>query len=58
MKGDFHVRFCGRLGVRFPLPTRQCATKMKISVAEMPEGVYFIKIDSEYGSVTEKIIFR
>ena len=23
MRGDFHVRFCGRLGAKFPLPTRQ-----------------------------------
>ena len=23
MKGDFHVRFCERLGVKFPLPTRR-----------------------------------
>ena len=22
MRGDFHVRFCERLGVKFPLPTR------------------------------------
>ncbi|MCL2042089.1 MAG: C25 family cysteine peptidase [Bacteroidales bacterium] len=36
--------------------TDQCATKMKISVAEMPEGVYFIKIDSEYGNITRKVV--
>jgi len=23
MKGDFHVRFCGRRWVKFPLPTRR-----------------------------------
>ena len=23
MMGDYHVRFCERLGVKFPLPTRQ-----------------------------------
>ena len=22
MMGDYHVRFCERLGVKFPLPTR------------------------------------
>ena len=38
--------------------TDQCATKMKISVAEMPEGLYFIKIDSEYGSVTKKVVVK
>jgi hypothetical protein len=25
MMGDYHVRFCERLGVKFPLPTRPCA---------------------------------
>ena len=23
MMGDYHVRFCERLGVKFPLPTRR-----------------------------------
>ena len=23
MMGDYHVRFCERFGVKFPLPTRQ-----------------------------------
>ena len=29
MTGDFHVRFCGNAGVKFPCVTRLCATKTK-----------------------------
>jgi hypothetical protein len=28
MMGDYQVRFCERLGVKFPLPTRQKTTTM------------------------------
>jgi len=31
---------------------------MTISVASMPTGIYFIKIDSDHGSTTQKLIFR
>jgi hypothetical protein len=36
--------------------TTQCTAKMKISVSTLPKGVYFIKIDSEYGGVTQKVV--
>jgi len=36
--------------------TTQCTTNMKISVTTIPAGVYFIKIDTEYGNVTRKIV--
>ena len=32
MKGDFHVRFCGKAGVRFPCLTRFPAIKTKQKV--------------------------
>ena len=38
--------------------TAQCTTSMKISVSSMPGGVYFIKIDSDNGSVTRKVIIK
>ncbi|MCL2042425.1 MAG: C25 family cysteine peptidase [Bacteroidales bacterium] len=37
--------------------TTQCTAEMKITVASMPTGVYFIKIDSERGVVTRKVVF-
>jgi hypothetical protein len=36
--------------------TTTCSTKMSISVATMPAGIYFIKIDSDTGNVTRKIV--
>ncbi|MCL2511691.1 MAG: C25 family cysteine peptidase [Bacteroidales bacterium] len=36
----------------------QCTTNMNITISTMPTGVYFIKIDSEYGTITKKIIFN
>ncbi len=27
MMGDYHVRFCERLGVKFPLPTRHTTVR-------------------------------
>jgi hypothetical protein len=38
--------------------TVQCTTNMKIAVSSMPSGIYFIKIDSYYGSITKKIIIE
>ena len=38
--------------------TAACSTDMRISVATMPEGVYFIKIDSDNGSTTQKLIIK
>jgi len=35
MMGDYHVRFCERLGVKFPLPTRYAdvnKAKMRIAI--------------------------
>jgi len=36
--------------------TDQCAVKMNIPVSEMPIGVYFIRIITESGTVTKKIV--
>ena len=36
--------------------TDQCAVKMNISVSEIPIGVYFIRITTESGTVTKKIV--
>ena len=36
--------------------TNQCATNMRISVANLPAGMYFVKIVSERGSVTKRIV--
>jgi len=30
MMGDYQVRFCERLGVKFPLPTRPCKNIIQI----------------------------
>jgi len=41
MTGDCHVRFCERLGVKFPLPTRltkrcpQCMKKDRLSIKNL-----------------------
>ena len=34
MKGDFHVRFCGNVGVKFPRVTRLCASGDSVSSSE------------------------
>jgi len=36
----------------------QCTANMKISVATLPAGIYFIKIDTEQGNVTQKIVIN
>jgi len=36
--------------------TTQCATHMSISVSFMPTGIYFVRINSEYGNVMKKVI--
>ena len=36
--------------------TIQCTNNMKISVTSMPAGIYFIKIETEYGDVTRKVV--
>jgi hypothetical protein len=38
--------------------TATCTAEMKISVSSMPTGVYFIKINSDKGSITQKIIIK
>jgi hypothetical protein len=38
--------------------TTVCSTKMSITVATMPAGIYFIKIDSDNGSTTQKLIIK
>jgi hypothetical protein len=30
VKGDFHARFCGKAGVKFPCLTRLCAILMEL----------------------------
>jgi hypothetical protein len=37
MMGDYHVRFCERLGVKFPLATRhsRCALKV-VTILNLP----------------------
>ena len=42
MKGDFHVRFCGKVGVKFPLSTRHQNATQQAAIAagaEMLLGV-------------------
>jgi hypothetical protein len=36
--------------------TTQCAATMKISVSTLPAGIYFVKIVTENGSVTKKMV--
>jgi hypothetical protein len=38
--------------------TTACSAHMNISVTTLPTGVYFIQIDSEHGSITQKLIFK
>jgi len=38
--------------------TTVCSTNMSITIATMPAGIYFIKIDSDNGSTTQKLIIK
>ncbi|MCL2512139.1 MAG: GEVED domain-containing protein, partial [Bacteroidales bacterium] len=38
--------------------TTTCAANMTITIETMPTGIYFIKIDSDYGSTTQKLILK
>jgi gingipain R len=38
--------------------TETCTKDMSISVLTMPAGIYFIKIDIDNGSITQKLIFK
>ena len=38
--------------------TAQCTSNMRISVSTLPAGIYFIRIDTEQGNVTQKIVVK
>src|SRR2546426_7488848 len=40
MTREYQVRFCERLGVKFPGPTRQTATKTEAPLCQLPAADY------------------
>ena len=40
MRGDFHVRFCERLRVKFPLPTRYQSAEQELFSKTIAVSMY------------------
>ena len=47
MMGDYHVRFCERLGVKFPLPTR-LKNKIDTACGQEHRQIIMIHLDKTY----------
>jgi hypothetical protein len=56
MMGDYHVRFCDRLGVKFPLPTRLLNVNHKLETNDFinPLPSQLEEVYTRYLSVIEE----
>src|SRR5436190_24120649 len=52
MMREYQVRFCERLGVKFPGPTRQTATKTETPLCQLPPAADYHCIGSRPSSAT------
>jgi len=52
MKGDFHVRFCGRLGGKFPLPTRRFQVLLSYHLIYPRKGTFLLSFKKRVNQLT------